>query len=76
MHERACMRPHMSPLQVLALVTIAGAIFLHTALYSSLPTNTPRSDKTATSDRRHWHCALPCRVPNSLRGLCLGLLVC
>jgi len=33
------MRPHMSPLQVLALVTIAGAIFLHTALYISLPTN-------------------------------------
>ena len=27
-------------------------------------------------DRRHWHCALPCRVPNSLRGLCLALLVC
>ena len=49
MHERACMRPRMSPLQVLALVTIAGAIFLHTALYISLLTNTPRSDKTATS---------------------------
>ena len=75
MHERACMRPHMSPLQVLALVTIA-AQFSSTPLSISASPPTPRSDKTATSDRRHWHCPLPCRVPNSLRGLCLGLLVC
>jgi hypothetical protein len=49
MHQRAGTRPSgISPLQLFALVTIAGAILLHTALFIGFLTNTPRSDKSAT----------------------------
>src|SRR5262245_26674509 len=49
MHERTGVRPgSMSCLQWFASVTIAGAIFLNTAPYIGLLTNTPKSDKPAT----------------------------
>src|SRR6266536_3527507 len=49
MHQRAGTRlGSISPLQLFALVTIAGAIFLNTAPYIALLTYTPKSDKPAT----------------------------
>jgi rare lipoprotein A len=48
MHERTDTRWRVTRLQLFALITIAGAIFLNTAPYIDLITNTPRSDKTAT----------------------------
>jgi rare lipoprotein A len=49
MHERAGTRPEsISRLQWFALVTIAGAIFLNTAPYIGLLTNTLKSDKLST----------------------------
>jgi hypothetical protein len=49
MYERAGTRPgSISPLQLFALVTIASAIFLNTAPYIGLVTNTSKSDKPAT----------------------------
>jgi peptidoglycan lytic transglycosylase len=47
MHERTGTRPGISPL-CLALVTLAGAIFLNTAPYIRLLTNAPKFDKPAT----------------------------
>jgi hypothetical protein len=45
MHQRAGTRPSgISPLQLLALVTIAGAILLHTALLASSPTHLDPTD--------------------------------
>ena len=49
MFERIGTRPgSISPLQLFTLVTIASAIFLNTAPYIGLLTNTPKSDKPAT----------------------------
>jgi rare lipoprotein A len=49
MYERVGTRPgSISPLQLFALVTIASAIFLNTAPYIGLVTNTSKSDKPAT----------------------------
>ena len=48
MHERTGTRRGGISLQLSALITIAGAIFLNTAPYIGLLTNTPKSDETAT----------------------------
>jgi rare lipoprotein A len=50
MHERASTRPPItiSLLQLFALVMIAGAIFLNTAPYIDLRSNTPEPDKAAS----------------------------
>src|SRR5262245_10560978 len=49
MYERAGTRPgSISPLEVFALVLIAGAIFLNTAPYIGFLTNTPKSDRAET----------------------------
>jgi rare lipoprotein A len=49
MHERASTRPRIiSPLQLFALVTIAGAIFLNTARYIDLFSNTPEPEEVAS----------------------------
>jgi rare lipoprotein A len=49
MHERAGTRPGVSLLCLFALVTLAGAIFLNTAPYIDLLTNTPKFDRPATT---------------------------
>jgi hypothetical protein len=49
MHERASTRPRIfSPLQLFALVTITGAIFLNTARYIDLFSNTPEPEEVAS----------------------------
>jgi rare lipoprotein A len=49
MHERAGTRPVISPLCLFALVTLAGAIFLNTAPYIGLLTNTHKFARPATT---------------------------
>src|SRR5215469_2097437 len=48
MHERAGTRPgNVSPLQLFALVTIAGAVFLKSAIHIGPLTSVPKSDNPA-----------------------------
>ena len=53
MHERAGTRPGISLLCLFALVTLAGAIFLNTARYIGLLTNTPKFDRPAITAEAH-----------------------